>query len=205
MQRTTVTALLTAALALSAGSARADAVDTLKKFNAQSNGVSGSFSQTVSNKKGTKSASGQFAILRPGYFKWDITAPYKQQIIGDSKTVWLYDKDLNQVTKRAQGAALGASPVAILADKGALERSYTLKADGNNGGIDYVRATPKNSNAGYKFIRIGFKGDSLAAMQMQDSFGNSISVSFSGVNMHPSLSPAQFKFSPPAGADVLSN
>ena len=158
--------------------AYAGGIDALKKFNNDANGLSGSFSQTVTSKKKTQTSSGTFKILRPGYFRWDYTRPYKQVIVGDSKTVWLYDPELKQVTKKSQAAALGDSPAAILSNRGALEGSYTLKDEGNQGGIDWVRATPKSSNAGYQYIRIGFKGDQLARMQLRDSFGNNTTVSF---------------------------
>ncbi|MDN8806899.1 outer-membrane lipoprotein carrier protein LolA, partial [Staphylococcus aureus] len=76
--------------------------------------------------------------------------PYKQTIVGDGQTVWLYDVDLAQVTKSSQDQAIGGSPAAILSNKTALESSYTLKEDGSSNGIDYVRATPKRNNAGYQ-------------------------------------------------------
>ena len=135
----------------------------------------------------------------------EYTKPYKQTIVGDGKTIWLYDVDLAQVTKSSQDQTIGDSPAAILSNKTALDSSYTLKEDGSANGIDYVLATPKKNNAGYQYIRIGFKGDNLAAMQLKDSFGNQTSISFSGLNTKPNLSSGMFKFTPPKGVDVLSN
>ncbi len=196
-----------AALGLSAGIglAQAGAIDSLKKFNSDTDGLSGSFSQTVKSKKKTQTTNGSFQILRPGLFKWEYTRPYKQTIVGDGKTIWLYDVDLAQVTKSSQDQTIGDSPAAILSNKTALESSYSLKEDGSAGGIDYVLASPKKNNAGYQYIRIGFKGDALAAMQLKDSFGNETTISFSNLNMKPNLSRSTFKFTPPKGVDVLSN
>lgn len=196
---------LAAVFALSFGSAHAGAIDALKKFNEDADGISGSFTQTVKSKKKTQTTSGSFQILRPGLFKWQYTSPYKQTIVGDGKTIWLYDVDLAQVTKSAQNQTIGDSPAAILSNKSALDSSYTLKEDGSAGGIDYVRAMPKKNNAGYQYIRIGFKGDALAAMQLKDSFGNETSIRFGNLNMKPNLSRSVFTFTPPQGVDVLSN
>lgn len=196
---------LAAVFALSFGSAHAGAIDALKKFNEDADGITGSFTQTVKSKKKTQTTSGSFQILRPGLFKWQYTSPYKQTIVGDGKTIWLYDVDLAQVTKSAQNQTIGDSPAAILSNKSALDSSYTLKEDGSAGGIDYVRAMPKKNNAGYQYIRIGFKGDALAAMQLKDSFGNETSIRFSNLNMKPNLSRSVFTFTPPQGVDVLSN
>ncbi|RPD84657.1 outer membrane lipoprotein carrier protein LolA [Neisseria weixii] len=196
-----------AAVGMSAaiGLAQADGVDALKKFNSDSDGISGNFSQTVKSKKKTQTTHGTFQILRPGLFKWEYTKPYKQTIVGDGNTIWLYDVDLAQVTKSSQNQAIGDSPAAILSNKTALDSSYTLKEDGSAGGIDYVLATPKKNNAGYQYIRIGFKGDILAAMQLKDSFGNQTTINFSGLNTKPNLSRNAFKFTPPKGVDVLNN
>ena len=206
MKQTTLLKSITAiGLSAAIGFAQAGAIDSLKKFNNDADGLSGSFTQTVKGKKKTQTASGTFQILRPGLFKWQYTSPYKQTIVGDGKTIWLYDADLAQVTKSSQNQALGDSPAAILSNKTALEGSYSLKEDGASGGINYVLAKPKKNNAGYKYIRIGFKGDTLAAMQLQDSFGNQTSIRFSSVNTKPNLSSSTFKFTPPKGVDVLSN
>lgn len=196
----------TAALVLSAslGLAHAAGIDALKKFNTDTDGISGTFSQTVKSKKRTQTSHGDFQILRPGLFKWDYNKPYKQTIVGDGKTIWLYDQDLAQVTKRAQNQTIGDSPAAILSNKEALDASYNLAEDGSEGGIDYVRATPKRNNAGYQYIRIGFEGDALAAMQLRDSFGNHTTIRFQNVNTKPNLSRGQFSFTPPKGVDVLS-
>lgn len=185
--------------------AQAGAIDALKKFNSDTDGLSGSFSQTVQSKKKTQKSSGSFKILRPGLFKWDYTRPYKQTIVGDGTNVWLYDVDLKQVTKSSQSQAIGDSPAAILSSKSALESSYTLKEEPSKGGIDYVLATPKRSNSGYQYIRMGFQGDKLANMELKDGFGNLTHIHFSGLNNNPNLSKGEFKFTPPKGVDVLSN
>ncbi|SSY70188.1 outer membrane lipoprotein chaperone LolA [Alysiella crassa] len=196
---------LVLAAALVATSAHAGAIDSLKKFNQDTDGLSGSFTQTVQSKKKNQTSSGTFQILRPGLFKWDYSRPYKQTIVGDGKHIWLYDIDLKQVTKSNQDQTIGDSPAAILSNKTALESSYTLKEDGSAGGIQYVLATPKRANAGYQFIRIGFQGDKLAAMELKDGFGNQTAIKFNNINTKPNLSRGTFKFVAPKGVDVLSN
>ena len=196
-----------AAVGLSAtiGLAQAGAIDALKKFNNDADGISGSFSQTVKSKKKTQTTHGTFQILRPGLFKWEYTKPYKQTIVGDGKTIWLYDVDLAQVTKSSQDQTIGDSPAEILSNKTALDSSYSLKEDGSAAGVDYVLATPKKNNAGYQYIRIGFKGENLAAMQLKDSFGNETTINFNSLNTKPKLARSAFRFTPPKGVDVLSN
>lgn len=186
------------------GAAHAGAIDALKKFNQDADGLSGSFTQTVKNKKKTQTSGGSFSILRPGLFKWEYTKPYQQTIVGDGKAIWLYDVDLKQVSKTDQSKAIGGSPAAILSDKNALEGSYALSEDGSANGVDYVLAKPKKNNAGYQYIRIGFKGGDLAVMELKDSFGNQTAISFGNLNTKPNLSRSAFQFAPPKGVKVLS-
>ncbi|MBH5330222.1 outer membrane lipoprotein chaperone LolA [Eikenella sp. S3360] len=193
-----------ALFALIIGTAQAGGIEALQKFNADTDGISGSFSQSVQSRNRTRSAQGRFSILRPGLFKWEYTSPYKQTIVGDGSHIWLYDIDLAQITKTAQNQAIGDSPAAILSNKDALTASYTLKEDGSANGIDYVLATPKRSNAGYQYIRLGFKGDNLAEMRLKDSFGNQTTIKFNGLDTKPNLSRSQFRFTPPQGVDVLT-
>ncbi|MBP6116291.1 MAG: outer membrane lipoprotein chaperone LolA [Neisseriaceae bacterium] len=205
MLKKITTLLGTGALGLSLATAHAGAIDTLKQFNDSAQGMSGQFSQVVTNKKSTKRSSGQFQILRPNLFKWTYNKPYQQVIVGDGKTIWLHDVDLAQVTKTKQNTALGDSPAAILSNKGSLDSQYTLLEDGNEGGIEYVKATPKNPDGSYQFIRLGFKGRELNQMQLKDNFGNETKLTFSGLKTDAKLSPSSFKFTPPKGVDVLEN
>lgn len=197
-------AVLSGIMAISSVLVSAGGLDTLQKFNSDTDGISGQFTQTVHSKKRTQTTSGTFAIQRPGLFRWEYTQPFKQTIVGDGKTVWLYDQDLAQVTKQEQNQTIGDSPAAILSNKSALNANYSLSDDGSSDGVDYVRAIPKRSNTGYQNIRIGFRGDNLANMQLKDSFGNQTTITFSKINTHPQFNRSQFKFTPPKGVDVLT-
>ncbi|MDF7676033.1 outer membrane lipoprotein chaperone LolA [Neisseriaceae bacterium ESL0693] len=192
------------ALAATCVVAHAGGIAALQNFNTQTSKISGKFSQRVQNKKHTQVTSGTFAIQRPGLFRWEYTTPYQQTIVGDGKTVWLYDHDLAQVTQRSQNQTLGDSPAAILSNKIALNNYYALKEDGETNGVSYVRATPKKDDTGYQYIRIGFNGNTLASMQLKDSFGNQTDIQFSDINTQPQFTRQQFQFTPPKGVDVLS-
>lgn len=205
MLKKITTVLGTAALSLTLATAHAGAIDTLKQFNQSTQGMSGQFSQVVTNKKSTKRSSGQFQILRPNLFKWTYNKPYQQVIVGDGKTIWLHDVDLAQVTKTKQNNALGDSPAAILSNKTSLDSQYTLVEDGSASGIEYVKATPKNPDGSYQYIRLGFKGSELSEMQLKDNFGNETKLTFSNLKTDVKLNPSSFKFTPPKGVDVLEN
>ena len=83
-----------------ATNASAGAIEKLKAFAGQTQSARASFTQTVRDKTGTtvQSASGKLAFSRPGKFRWDYEKPYQQVIVGDGEKLWIYDKDLDQVT-----------------------------------------------------------------------------------------------------------
>ena len=128
MMKNWKTAFGTAIVCLMAAQAQAGAIDALKQFNSDADGISGNFTQTVRARNKNQTASGTFQILRPGLFKWSYTRPYKQVIVGDGSHIWLYDMDLKQVTRSNQDQTIGDSPAAILSNKSALESSYTKTA-----------------------------------------------------------------------------
>lgn len=180
----------------------ADGLSALNAFNVKVDHLSGRFFQIVKNNKGSKKSSGYFYLSRPKYFKWVYSVPYQQIIVGDGHFMMIYDVDLKQVIKRNQVQTLGASPVAVLASKNAINKSYVLKNDGESKGISYVLATPRQQDAGYRYIRIGFRGDIPVSMDLKDSFGNTSFIQFDQLSTH-TLAKGIYSFIPPKGVDVL--
>ena len=187
--------------------AHAGGVERLKAFIAGAKTAEADFTQTVSRKSGhvTQQASGKMAFARPGKFRWDYNPPYEQVIVGDGVKLWLYDADLNQVTSRKLGDALSGTPAALLAGDNAIEKLFTLKDAGIEDGMEWLEAVPKNKDTTFEQIRMGFKGDTLAQMELADNFGQRTTLKFSRFERNPSLSPNRFKFTPPKGADVISD
>ena len=83
--------------------------------------LSGSFTQEVRDKNGrvSRQSAGTFAIARPGKFRFVYEKPYKQTIVSDGVTVWLYDEDLNQVTTKKLADTLSEQPLTLLLDPAA--------------------------------------------------------------------------------------
>ncbi|PKO87152.1 MAG: outer membrane lipoprotein carrier protein LolA [Betaproteobacteria bacterium HGW-Betaproteobacteria-12] len=194
--------LLLAALPLLA---EAGAVDRLHQFMAGTKTLKAEFSQVVIAKGGRKpqESSGVLAISRPGKLRWDIRKPYAQLVVSDGEKVWIHDSELQQVTIRKVGQAIGGSPAALLSGSNDLERNFTLSEGGEREGMLWVDAVPKSGDSGFERVRIGFVGNDLKAMELQDSFGQTTLIRFSALERNPVLPPATFRFVPPAGVDVV--
>lgn len=199
---------IAAALALTlaaAGAAAGDAVQALRDFTADVRSARAAFTQTVTSPDGVqrKTSSGSFEFVRPGRFRFDYTKPYAQQIVGDGRRVWFYDVDLDQVTVRDEAKALGATPAALLAGA-ALDRDFELSALPARDGLDWVQALPRRrEGTAVASLQVGFRGGTLAAIEITDLFGQRSMLRFTDLAINPKLPDERFRFAPPAGADVI--
>ena len=206
--------LLTAILiAAGASTAMADGLKSLESFMKNVRAGKAEFTQAVTAppKQGqevrTKVSSGSFEFQRPGKFRFNYVKPFEQLIVADGKTLWLYDADLNQVTERAQAQALGSTPAAILTsatDLKALKADFELSNEPNGDGMEWVLANPKQKGGQLKSVRIGFTPEGqLAALSIEDSFGQHSLMKFQSLQIQASLPASTFQFKAPKGADVL--
>lgn len=186
--------------------AAASATKALKTFLGQTQTVRARFAQMVLDKnlKPLQQAQGVMQFSRPGKFRWDYQKPYEQVIVGDGTRLWIHDKDLNQVTVRKLDRALGASPAALLAGSNELERDFTLKNVASEKGLDWLEAVPKNRDTIFERVRMGFGKSGLEAMELRDQFGQVTVITFADVERNPKLSAEVFRFTPPKGADVIT-
>ena len=184
----------------------AASIDSLKAFLNQTTSAKARFAQMVLDKnlKMLQQATGTMQFSRPGKFRWEYNKPYEQTIVGDGSRLWIYDKDLNQVTVRKLDQALGSSPAALLAGSNEIEKNYTLTNIGNQEGLDWLEAAPKTRDTAFERIRLGFGKAGLEAMELRDQFGQVTVIKFADLERNPKLPPEAFQFTPPKGADVIS-
>jgi outer membrane lipoprotein carrier protein len=188
--------------------ANASALAQFKAFVDNTKSAKGEFSQQQvkmvdGSAKVSKTASGSFMFARPGKFIWTYLKPYEQTLQTDGEKLYIYDKDLNQVTIKALGGALGASPAAILFGNGEFEKNFTLKEVGEKQGLEWLEATPKTKDSQFEHIGIGMKSGLPVAMELRDTFGQISLVTLKAIEKNPAFKADQFKFVVPAGADVF--
>lgn len=188
--------------------ANAEPVAALKQFLQTTKTLSADFSQAIISKDGKqgKTSSGKFDLSRtqsPGRFRFEYAKPYAQTIVADGTQLWLYDKDLNQVTVRKYADAMAASPAAILAGDLNVEKFYTLKALETKGDTEWLEATPKAKDTMFESFKFGFsKSGELTQLELIDSFGQTSRISFSQSKRNVAIAANVFTFTTPAGAEV---
>ena len=184
-----------------------DGPDRLRAFLEQVRSLRAEFQQSVFDEdaRPLDDASGMVYIQRPGRFRWDYTEPYPQEIVGDGEKVWIYDSDLEQVTVRPLGDALGDTPVMLLSSDRPVEQSFDVRAIEGPDGYQWAALTPLGDQISFTEIRLGFDGDTLRVMELTDAFGQLTRLRFVNVERNPELAPSLFLFTPPEGADIFSN
>jgi outer membrane lipoprotein carrier protein len=204
--------------ALSVGVACASSLDTLDAFLKSTKSGRADFTQVVTSpaKAGqttlrSKTSTGQFSFVRPTRFRFDYVKPFPQVIVADGQTLWLYDADLEQVTARKQAQALGSTPAALVAtaaDLGALQKEFTLEAQTDADGLQWVQAMPKNRESTIQSVRMGLRTDgtqvSLVKLEIFDAMGQRSVLTFDRFEVNPSnLGATQFNFAVPKGVNVI--
>ena len=190
-----------------ANTAIAGARDDLNAFTKGLKSLDGQFAQQVFDAKGKlkESSSGKVALSAPRLFRWEYVKPYPQLIVADGKVVWVYDPDLQQVTKRPQGIEEQNSPLSALIDPGKLDAQFVVKEGGVSDGLDWLVLTPKGNaaDASFRSARLGFADNTLTKMQVVDALGQRTEINFSNWKRNPAFPASTFRYMPPKGVDVI--
>ncbi len=180
---------------------------TLNDYLGHVKSLSARFEQFVFNQSSQESetSKGSITVLSPDHFRLIYNKPYKQEYVADGKLLWSYDEDLEQVTVKKQEGLLANSPAIVLANPANLESVYLVKGQGIKDNIDWFYLTPKQADSQFDHIRLGFTGNNLYIMELFDSFGSRTQLKFIELQYNPKVSAADFKFTPPAGVDVVGD
>ncbi len=199
------TSTLGIALLLAANAANAGAREQFAAFTKGLKGLDGQFSQQVFDPRGKQkeTSSGRVAVSAPRLFRWEYVKPYPQLIVADGKTVWVYDPDLQQASRRPQGVEEASSPLAILLDPSRLERDFVVREAGASGGVEWLQVTPRKAEAGFKSARLGFGKGGLSEMEYTDALGQRTRIVFGAWKRNPGFAKGTFVYTPAKGVDVI--
>lgn len=178
----------------------------LENYLATTSTLEARFVQTLTDEQGEviEVARGTLYLDRPGRFRWEYTSPYQQSIVADGETLWIYDRDLEQVTRRPLDGALTDTPAALLGNELDLDESFVVSEETGADGRPWLRLTSKSiDDENYSEFRLAFDADGLRAMKMTDNFGQQTLLEFSDERRNQKIDPDLFRFEPPPGVDVF--
>lgn len=206
-----VAAVLGLGLSLAAGSAWADpaadaaALARVENYVAGLGSVRAQFAQQLFDAKGREAqrASGTLYLRKPGRFRWEYRAPAEQLVVSDGSTVWLYDRDLEQVTVKPVGQSLSTTPAVLLSGRGRVRDSFDVSDDGVAVGLSWVRLRPRVADTDFRELRLGFAARELRRMELRDRLEQLTLIELAGVERNVTLADDLFTFRPPPGVDVV--
>jgi outer membrane lipoprotein carrier protein len=164
----------------------------------------------LTGKQVNQRLSGTFYLKKignnqPGKFLWQTKKPIHQEIIFDGRQLWIYDKDLEQVTITSLQRNVGGTPVLLLNGKtGNIGRNYTVKlaSDSANPHTRLYTLMPKQKTL-YRFIQMFFDGESLVRMRFEDNLGQFTDFTFTHIKLNQPLTDKPFVFHPPKHVDII--
>ncbi len=163
------------------------------------------FNQTTQDSKGRtlQTSSGSMKVKRSALFRWNITDPFPQLLISNGNKIWIYDKQLQQVSIRATDQKTSTIPAAILSgDITGLTKNYFLKLIHKQNNETFV-LTPKSEDSLFETLQIIFNNHHLTTMKFSDSLGTHTTIDFKNVKKNAPISDDLFTFKPPKGVDIL--
>jgi outer membrane lipoprotein carrier protein len=166
--------------------------------------MSADFKQVVkAGRREVSNSYGVMALLRPGHFRWQTKSPLAQLVVADSKSLWVYDIDLEQVTVKKQEKGVGGTPALFLSgynDTVARDFNVTSSVNGKNATYDLHAKSPKEN---YQEVKLTFNGELLTNIELFDQLGQHTMVRLTKIKNNPKLAKDLFEFKPPKGVDVV--
>ena len=186
------------------------AADTtlVQDYFRQLQSLEGDFVQTVfdADAELIQASSGKVYMAKPGRFRWDYQEPFEQLIVADGDRLWLYDKDLEQVTVRPMAEVLSTTPLAVLSGAAPIDETFSISEPVTHGGLAWYELLPTVPDAEFTTLWVGFnESGELRTLELVDTFGQRTRLSFDDLDPNASVDPALFRFEPPEGVDVVGD
>lgn len=183
------------------------ATERLNAFVEEVDRLEATFQQTVIDTDGQvlEEATGQFLLSKPGKFRWDYDTPFPQHIVADGERIWFYDVDLEQITVKLQDEALSETPAGLLSGNTLPDSEYNIREFESEDALLWVRLMPKEEDANYQTVALGFDDNGIREMLMVDSFDQRTRLIFNDVRINPELAASRFQFTVPPGVDVVGD
>lgn len=187
----------------------ADDSSALADLLSKTNSMQADFTQNVVSKaqQNAEPTVGKMLLKRPGKFRWETYKPQKQIIIADGKYVWVYDSDLEQVTKNKINYNEAGNPAMLLSGSiTALNKTFVVKdiSPENSHGVWFM-LTPKVASETYQWIKLHFVDDEIKDMQMSDNLGQKSEIHFQNIKINNNVADSLFVFKPGPNVDVITN
>ncbi len=154
-------------------------------------------------------SGGRVHLKKPAMMRWRYLSGIDDELVSDGKFLWLFQPELNQVVESRGGQGSGIA-LDFLSGVGDIKENFKVdfvKEDGAKEGPDTYQLVlyPSEASANLKRLLLGVDKSTGLVLKtvVEDHFGNSTTVTFSGIKINIPIKDSFFKFTPPAGVNVL--
>ena len=184
------------------------ALARLDAFTGEVSSFRADFEQTLYDEDSTplQSSAGSVVLKRPGRFVWDYAGSEGgegQLIVADGERIWLYDRELAQVTVNAIDERVAGTPFVLLMGSAPLEEAYEITVLGESEGVEWFELVPKAGGGDFESLYVGLDEAGLRALELRDAFGQATQILFEGFEANVDIDDATFDFEAPDGVDVI--
>lgn len=172
------------------------------------NSLHASFSQNSSDKNGRpKVERGEMQLKRPNQFRWQVTAPFNQEIIASEGKLWMLDPDFLQVVIKNQADQTGPTAVQLLSGDAATFLQDYLVAGRASAADAIYTLKPKDDSDLFEQLEIHFSQNQLATITIFDALGGKRRIEFTQVKVNQPIASDLFvpdlKKLQQAGYDII--
>jgi outer membrane lipoprotein carrier protein len=156
-----------------------------------------------------RTRAGSILFQARGRMRWEYDPPDRQLVVSDGATVWFYRPEQKQVVvQKIDAAFTRQTPMLFLFGKGDFAADFTWEEGTPAAGAPgTVRLSLRPRVEAPDLVRLQLDVEPgscrLAATTIEDAFGNVTRLAFSGEHADTGLDAALFRFSPPAGTEVV--
>jgi outer membrane lipoprotein carrier protein len=169
------------------------------------------FEQTLINaQSGQKNErNGEIFFKRPGYIRWQTSAPQEEIILIHQDIVWNYIPKERVAYKYFFSQMFQSKNfIAILTGRTDIKNDFYIKEhhQEDNGWLQYV-LEPKQPETSLVLAKIWIDPESLLLQKIyfEDFFQYGNQITFNHIELNPELKASLFDFSPPEDVEVIDN
>jgi outer membrane lipoprotein carrier protein len=186
-------------------------VERVQEFYEDTKDYQARFKQVYKNKlmNETKKSTGKVYIKRPGKMRWEYEKPSEKLFVSDGETLWVYEKEAQQVYRQKLAESDLPTAIAFLMGEGDLAEDFDYKLIENDKaaakGLLVLQLVPKEPTTHYKKLLFMVDDGTFQVRRtiIIDASGNTNSMRFSKVKTNKGLSDAEFDFEIPKGASLV--
>jgi outer membrane lipoprotein carrier protein len=137
--------------------------------------------------------------------RWEFSEP-QQTLVSDGTFFWFYQPTEKQVLKTPfQQAFRSSTPASFLTGVGRLDEDFVVSLRGEAEAVYQLRLTPKKDAEAIGLLDLAVSAKTFDILQatVTDPLGNVTRLRFTNIDRTAPLDDALFRFTAPAGVDVI--